>query len=87
MPLDGTETAADETVSAARSSAPRDTHDDDHGDIVYPSAIPFVLAGWEAPLSRTFSRLRTASSGPLVRSRRGAPSSRGRSRPASDTSL
>jgi stearoyl-CoA desaturase (delta-9 desaturase) len=43
MPLDGTETAADETVSAARSSAPRDTHDDDHGDIVYPSAIPFVL--------------------------------------------
>jgi stearoyl-CoA desaturase (delta-9 desaturase) len=43
MPLDGTETAADETVSAARSSAPRYTHDDDHGDIVYPSAIPFVL--------------------------------------------
>jgi stearoyl-CoA desaturase (Delta-9 desaturase) len=43
MPLDGTETAADETVSAARGSAPRDTHDDDHGDIVYPSAIPFVL--------------------------------------------
>jgi stearoyl-CoA desaturase (delta-9 desaturase) len=43
MPLDGTDTAADETVSAARGSAPRDTHDDDHGDIVYPSAIPFVL--------------------------------------------
>jgi stearoyl-CoA desaturase (Delta-9 desaturase) len=43
MPLDGTDTAADETPSAARGSAPRDTHDDDHGDIVYPSAIPFVL--------------------------------------------
>jgi stearoyl-CoA desaturase (delta-9 desaturase) len=43
MPLDGTYRAADETPSAARGSAPRDTHDDDHGDIVYPSAIPFVL--------------------------------------------
>src|SRR6266568_9010531 len=39
MPLDGTETAVDETLSAA----PGDTHDDEHGDIVYPSAIPFVL--------------------------------------------
>ena len=36
MPLDGTDTAAN-------SSAPRDTDDDEHGDIVYPSAIPFVL--------------------------------------------
>ena len=43
MPLDGTETAADETLSAARGSAPRDTHDDEHSDIVYPSSIPFVL--------------------------------------------
>src|SRR5207245_5877564 len=43
MPLDGTETAVDETLSAARGSAPGDTHDDEHGDIVYPSAIPFVL--------------------------------------------
>jgi stearoyl-CoA desaturase (Delta-9 desaturase) len=43
MPLDGTETAADESLSAARGSAPRDTHDDEHGDIVYPSSIPFVL--------------------------------------------
>src|SRR3954453_9825176 len=36
MPLDGTDTAAD-------GNAPRDTHDDEHSDIVYPSAIPFVL--------------------------------------------
>src|SRR5215510_10786350 len=43
MPLDGTETAADEIVSAARGSAPGDSHDDEHGDIVYPAAIPFVL--------------------------------------------
>src|SRR5215510_12178985 len=43
MPLDGTETAADEIVSAARGSTPRDSHDDEHGDIVYPAAIPFVL--------------------------------------------
>jgi len=43
MPLDGTETAADETLSAARGSTPRDTHDDEHSDIVYPSSIPFVL--------------------------------------------
>jgi stearoyl-CoA desaturase (delta-9 desaturase) len=43
MPLDGTETAADESLSAARGNAPRDTHDDEHGDIIYPSSIPFVL--------------------------------------------
>ena len=43
MPLDGTETAADETLSAARGSAPHDTQDDEHGDIVYPSSIPFVV--------------------------------------------
>jgi stearoyl-CoA desaturase (delta-9 desaturase) len=42
MPLDGNnDTAAD--LSAARSSAPCDPHDDEHGDIVYPAAIPFVL--------------------------------------------
>src|SRR5215475_14467807 len=43
MPLDGTETAADESLSAARSSAARGSYDDEHGDIVYPSSIPFVL--------------------------------------------
>ena len=43
MPLDGTDTASDETLSAARGSTPRDARDEEHGDIVYPSAIPFVL--------------------------------------------
>jgi stearoyl-CoA desaturase (delta-9 desaturase) len=36
MPLDGNDTAAD-------SNASRGTLDDEHGDIVYPAAIPFVL--------------------------------------------
>jgi stearoyl-CoA desaturase (delta-9 desaturase) len=43
MPLDGTDTATNESVSAARASAPREIPDDEHGDIVYPAAIPFVL--------------------------------------------
>src|SRR6266545_1439349 len=43
MPLDGTDTATNESVSAARASAPREISDDEHGDIVYPGAIPFVL--------------------------------------------
>jgi stearoyl-CoA desaturase (delta-9 desaturase) len=41
--LDGTDTATNESVSAARASAPREIPDDEHGDIVYPAAIPFVL--------------------------------------------
>jgi len=41
--LDGTHTATNESVSAARASAPREIPDDEHGDIVYPAAIPFVL--------------------------------------------
>src|SRR5262245_44492686 len=43
MPLEGTETAADESSSAMRVNAPRDNRDTEHADIVYPSAIPFVL--------------------------------------------
>ena len=43
MPFDGTATAADESLSAARRGTPGEAHDDEHGDIVYPSAIPFVL--------------------------------------------
>src|SRR5258708_1877470 len=43
MPLDGTDTATNESVSAARASAPREIPEDEHGDIVYPGAIPFVL--------------------------------------------
>jgi stearoyl-CoA desaturase (Delta-9 desaturase) len=38
MPLDGTDTATNESVSAAR-----EVPDDEHSDIVYPAAIPFVL--------------------------------------------
>src|SRR5436190_23910372 len=44
MPFDGTDTAEGDSLSATRGSAPRDARDDEeHGDIVYPSAIPFVL--------------------------------------------
>src|SRR5262249_61070385 len=42
-PLAGPRTAADEPLSAARGGAPRDNGDEEHGDIVYPAAIPFVL--------------------------------------------
>src|SRR2546430_14362642 len=43
MPLDATDTAVGESLTATRGSAPRDARDDEHGDIAYPSAIPLVL--------------------------------------------